>query len=130
MIQKSTSLKYEPSSELLLNTAKQLFLDRELYRSVQLSVEDFVVHRVTRVQVSGFTLRVQGSGFMVQGSGFRVQGSGFRIQDSGYRVQGSGYRVQGSGWHLPVLGENRLFHRLYMYHTPPDPGERQYKSRT
>ena len=26
------SLKYEPSSELLLITAKQLFLNRELYR--------------------------------------------------------------------------------------------------
>ena len=33
VIQKSTSLKYEPSLELLLNTAKQLFLNRELYRS-------------------------------------------------------------------------------------------------
>ena len=35
---KSTSLKYEPSSELLLITAKQLFLNRELYLAVQLSV--------------------------------------------------------------------------------------------
>jgi len=34
---KSTSLKYEPSLELLLITAKQLFSNRELYRSVQLS---------------------------------------------------------------------------------------------
>ena len=33
MIQKSTSLKYEPSLELLLITAKQLFSNRELYRS-------------------------------------------------------------------------------------------------
>ena len=30
MIHKSTSLKYEPFSELLLITAKQLFLNREL----------------------------------------------------------------------------------------------------
>ena len=30
MIQKSTSLKYEPSSELLLITAMQLFLNQDL----------------------------------------------------------------------------------------------------
>ena len=29
MIQKSTSLKHEPSLELLLNTAEQLFLNRD-----------------------------------------------------------------------------------------------------
>ena len=40
-MKKSTSLKDEPSVELLLITAKQLFSDRELYRSVQLSVEEF-----------------------------------------------------------------------------------------
>ena len=34
---KFTSLNYEPSLELVLITAKQLFLNRELYRSVQLS---------------------------------------------------------------------------------------------
>ena len=33
MIQKSTSLKYEPSLELFLNTAKQLFFNRGLYPS-------------------------------------------------------------------------------------------------
>ena len=39
----STRLKYEPSSELLLVTAKQLFSNRELCRSVQLSVEEFSI---------------------------------------------------------------------------------------
>ena len=38
MIQKSTSLEYEPASELLLVTAEQLFLHRELHLAVQLSV--------------------------------------------------------------------------------------------
>ena len=37
-MQKSTSLKYGPSPELLLITAKQLFFNRELYLAVQLSV--------------------------------------------------------------------------------------------
>ena len=37
MIQRSTSLKYEPSLELLLNTAKQLSLNRELYRLVSIT---------------------------------------------------------------------------------------------
>ena len=32
----STSLKYEPSLELLLITAKHLFLNRKLHRTVQL----------------------------------------------------------------------------------------------
>ena len=41
MIQRSTSLKYEPSLELLRVTAEQLFSNRELYRSVQLSIEEF-----------------------------------------------------------------------------------------
>ena len=41
-MQKSTSLKYELSLELLLITAKQLFSNRELYRSVQ-----FVMYRGT-----------------------------------------------------------------------------------
>jgi hypothetical protein len=36
----STSLKYEPSSELLLITAKQLFLNRVLFLVVQLSVQE------------------------------------------------------------------------------------------
>ena len=40
MIQKSTSLKYEPSLELLRITAEQLFSNRELYRSVQLGGPD------------------------------------------------------------------------------------------
>ena len=39
MIQTSTSLKYEPSSEPLLIPAKQLFLNRELYR-LQVGVDD------------------------------------------------------------------------------------------
>ena len=34
-------LKYEPSLEQLLITAKPLFSNRELYRSVQLSVQEF-----------------------------------------------------------------------------------------
>ena len=34
----SASLKCKPSSKTLLITAKQLFLNRELYRAVQLSV--------------------------------------------------------------------------------------------
>ena len=37
MIQKSTSLKDKPSSELLLITVKQLFLNRELNQAAQLS---------------------------------------------------------------------------------------------
>ena len=37
MIQKSTSFKYEPFPEPLLISAKQLFLNRELYRAVQFS---------------------------------------------------------------------------------------------
>ena len=41
MIHKSTSLKYEPSLELLRVTAELLFSNRELYRSVQLSVGEF-----------------------------------------------------------------------------------------
>ena len=41
MIQKSTSLEYEPSLELLRITAEQLSSNRELYGSVQLSVEEF-----------------------------------------------------------------------------------------
>ena len=45
MIKKSTSLKYEPSLELIRITAEQLFSNRELYRSVQLSVEEFLVVR-------------------------------------------------------------------------------------
>ena len=40
---------YEPSSELLLITAKQLFLNRELCRSVQLSVESSRDRLVTSV---------------------------------------------------------------------------------
>jgi len=40
VIKKSTSLKYEPSLELLRITAEQMFSNRELYRSVQLSVEE------------------------------------------------------------------------------------------
>ena len=39
----STSLKYEPSLELRLITAKQLFLNRDLYHSVQLSIKEFRV---------------------------------------------------------------------------------------
>ena len=35
------SLKYEPSSEPLHISAEQLFLNQELYRSVQLSVYEF-----------------------------------------------------------------------------------------
>jgi hypothetical protein len=42
-MQKSTLLKYEPSSELLLITAKQLFLDRELCRAIQLSIEGILL---------------------------------------------------------------------------------------
>jgi len=38
VIHKSTSLKYEPSLELLRVTAEQLFSNRQLYRSVQPSV--------------------------------------------------------------------------------------------
>ena len=48
VIQRSTSLRYEPSSEPLLITAKQLFLNRELYRAVQLSVEEFSVVALKR----------------------------------------------------------------------------------
>ena len=41
VIQKSMSLKYEPSWEPLRISVKQLFLNRELYLSVQLSVWEF-----------------------------------------------------------------------------------------
>jgi hypothetical protein len=51
VIQKSASLEYEPSLELLLNTAKQLFLNRELYRSVQLLVEGFSERSVVALKV-------------------------------------------------------------------------------
>ena len=57
MIQKSTRLKYEPSSELLLITAKQLFLNRVLY---------LAVHWMSRASVFGAEL---GGGGEAAGSG-------------------------------------------------------------
>jgi len=57
VIQKYTSLNYEPSLELLLITAKQLFLNRALCRSVQLSEfeQEVPVQRLLLLIVCGFS---------------------------------------------------------------------------
>ena len=73
MIQKSKSLKYEPSSNPLL-----------------ISYLGFRLHKLDPLELSKDQ---PGFGFGVQGLVFRVQGSGFRVQGSGFRVQGSGCRV-------------------------------------
>ena len=42
------SLKYEPSSEPIHNSARKLFLNREIYRTVQLSAEESPLLRTSQ----------------------------------------------------------------------------------
>ena len=100
MIQQSSSIEYEPSSESLHISAKQLFLNSERNdpRHVGIAQNVHCAGSGSRVQGSGSKgpgFRVQGSGFRVQGPGSRVQGPGSRVQSSGFRVQSAGFRVEG-----------------------------------